>query len=41
MVFKLAERAQYKWRTLNSHQHIAKVFEDVKFLNGVEEQLAA
>lgn len=41
MVFKLAERGQHKWRKLRGHQLIQKVFDGVKFLNGVEEQLAA
>jgi putative transposase len=30
MVFKLAERAQHKWRKLRGHQLIQKVFDGVK-----------
>jgi len=41
LVFKLAERAQHKWRKLRGHQLIHKVLDGVKFINGVEEQLAA
>ena len=41
MVFKLAERAALKWRKLNAHQLIGKVLSGVKFINGIEEPLAA
>ncbi|NMW19569.1 MAG: hypothetical protein HKK66_11230, partial [Chlorobiaceae bacterium] len=41
MVFKLAERAQLRWQRLRGHQLITKVFEGVKFINGIEETLAA
>ena len=41
MVFKLAERASLKWRKLNGHQLIGKVLSSVKFINGIEEPLAA
>ncbi|NTW55202.1 MAG: hypothetical protein HGB15_10730 [Chlorobaculum sp.] len=41
MVFKLAERASLKWRKLNAHQLIEKVLSGVKFMNGIEESLAA
>jgi hypothetical protein len=41
MVFKLFERAQLRWQRLGGHQLIPKVFEGVKFINGIEETLAA
>ena len=41
MVFKLAERAELKWRRLRGYQLIEKVFRGVKFVNGIEETLAA
>jgi hypothetical protein len=41
MVFKLAERASLKWRKLNGRQLIEKVLNGVKFINGIEESLAA
>ena len=41
MVFRLAERASLKWRKLNAHQLIGKVLSAVKFINGIEESLAA
>lgn len=41
MVFKLAERAQLKWRRLQGHHLVEKVIKGVKFVNGIEETLAA
>ena len=41
MVFKLAERAQLRWRRLQGHQLIEKVFDGVIFINGIEETVAA
>ncbi|NTV68454.1 MAG: hypothetical protein HGB06_12440 [Chlorobaculum sp.] len=41
MVFKLAERASLKWWKLNGCQLIEKVLNGVKFINGIEESLAA
>jgi putative transposase len=41
MVFKLAERAPLKWRKLNGHELIEKVLNGVKFINGIEDSLAA
>ena len=41
MIFKLAERAQLKWRGLRGCHLIEKVFKGVKFVNGIEKTLAA
>ena len=41
MVFKLAERASLKWRKLTGHQLVKKVLQGVKFVNGIEDTLAA
>ena len=41
MVFKLAERAQLRWRRLQGHQLIPKIFDGVIFINGIEETVAA
>lgn len=41
MVFKLAERAQLKWRRLQGHHLVEEVIKGVKFVNGIEETLAA
>jgi transposase-like protein len=41
MVFKLAERAQLRWRRLRGHNQIPKVINGVKFIDGIEDTLAA
>ena len=41
MVFKLAERAQKRWRRLRGYKLIQKVINGVKFIDGTEETLAA
>ncbi|MEC9487814.1 MAG: transposase, partial [Prosthecochloris sp.] len=41
MVFKLAERAQKRWRRLRGYKLIPKVINGVKFIDGTEETLAA
>ncbi|ACD90798.1 transposase, mutator type [Chlorobium limicola DSM 245] len=41
MFFKLAERAQLKWRRLQGYHLVEKVIQSVKFVNGIEKILAA
>jgi len=41
MVFKLADRASLKWRKLTGHQLVEKVLQGVRFINGIEDALAA
>jgi putative transposase len=41
MVFKLSREAERHWRRLNGHQHIAKVIEGVKFVDGELKEVAA
>jgi hypothetical protein len=41
MVFKLAERAQLRWKRLRSHNQLLKVINGVKFIDGIEDTLAA
>ena len=41
MVFKLAERAQLRWKRLRGHNQIPKVINGVKFIDGIEKTLAA
>ena len=41
IVFKLAGRAQLNWRRFRGYQLVNKVFKGVKFVNRIEEKLAA
>ena len=41
MVFKLGLEAERHWRRLNGNQHILKVIEGVKFVDGVLKEVAA
>ena len=36
MVFKLIEGAQKSWRRLDGHNHLPKIIEGVKFIDGLE-----
>ena len=40
MMFKLAQSAQKRWRRLNGHQHIVRLLEGKKFVNGVLQDAA-
>lgn len=41
MIYKLAREAARHWRRMNGHKLIAKVFEGVKFKDGIEQPAAA
>jgi len=41
MVYKLAREAERRWRRMNGHKLIAKVFEGVRFKDGIEQPAAA
>jgi hypothetical protein len=41
MVFKLAERAQLRWKRLCGHHQPPKVINGVKIINGIEDTLAS
>lgn len=36
MIFKLAQAAEKSWRRLNGHNHLPKVIQGVKFVDGIE-----
>lgn len=36
MVLKLVEGAQKSWRRLDGHNHLPKIIEGVKFIDGLE-----
>ncbi len=41
MTFKLTREAEKHWRRINGYELIVKVFDGVRFKNGIEEEKAA
>jgi hypothetical protein len=41
MTYKLAREAERRWRRLNGHQLIVKIFRGIKFKDGIEQPAEA